>query len=192
MQAWQYIALIGAVVAVTAVILPRRKETVSNASSSSQIEQLELAFEQFMDNMEQEQKDVVKLLQSSLQQIREEQKLNSELVSRLEQRNEQLEKQVNHLSNQLASTEAKIEMLVSLPDQKSREEQIIPNDSAERNDQLQQSYNLNSIHMRYPELFEMYNANKSIEAIAKKLGKNKGEVQLIIQLAMQEEKSRHA
>jgi DNA-binding NarL/FixJ family response regulator len=46
---------------------------------------------------------------------------------------------------------------------------------------------LNKIQVRYSELFQLYGQGKSIEVISKKLGMNKGEVQLIIQLAKQEE-----
>lgn len=45
-----------------------------------------------------------------------------------------------------------------------------------------------TVKERYRELFDMYEGGKSIEYIAKKLGKNKGEVQLIIGLARQEER----
>ena len=44
--------------------------------------------------------------------------------------------------------------------------------------------------LRYPELFYLYRQGKSIEQIAKKLGINKGETALIIQLAKQEEEGR--
>jgi len=45
----------------------------------------------------------------------------------------------------------------------------------------------NTVRARYKELFDLHDSGKSIEYIAKKLGKNKGEVQLIIGLARQEE-----
>ncbi|TLS49822.1 hypothetical protein FE782_22720 [Paenibacillus antri] len=44
-----------------------------------------------------------------------------------------------------------------------------------------------TVKSRYKELFDLHDSGKSIEHIAKKLGKNKGEVQLIIGLAKQEE-----
>ncbi|WP_042160514.1 DUF6115 domain-containing protein [Paenibacillus gorillae] len=47
-----------------------------------------------------------------------------------------------------------------------------------------------TIQSRYAELLELYSQGKSIELIAKKLGMNKGEVQLILQLAKQEEGAR--
>jgi hypothetical protein len=46
-----------------------------------------------------------------------------------------------------------------------------------------------SLHYRYPELFELYNQGKSIDMIAKAVGIQRGEVQLILQLANKEESS---
>lgn len=40
---------------------------------------------------------------------------------------------------------------------------------------------------RYPELFELYGKGKSIDMIAKTMGLQRGEVQLILQLAKKEE-----
>jgi hypothetical protein len=44
-----------------------------------------------------------------------------------------------------------------------------------------------TVKSRYKELFDLYDSGKSVEYIAKKLGKNKGEVLLIVGLARQEE-----
>jgi len=44
-----------------------------------------------------------------------------------------------------------------------------------------------TVKSRYKEVFDLHDSGKSIEYIAKKLGKNKGEVQLILGLAKQEE-----
>lgn len=44
-----------------------------------------------------------------------------------------------------------------------------------------------SVKSRFKELFDLHESGKSIDYIAKKLGKNRGEVQLIIGLAKQEE-----
>ncbi|MDF2815210.1 MAG: hypothetical protein K0Q81_1410, partial [Paenibacillus sp.] len=47
-----------------------------------------------------------------------------------------------------------------------------------------------NIRYRYTELFALEKQGKSIDHIAKKLGMNKGEVMLIIQLAKQEDRTR--
>jgi len=195
MESWQYIALLGAVIVVAAFMLPKGKNQKQSASSSAQMEQLELAFEQFMDNMENEHNDLVKMLTTSLNQLREEDRVKSETIVRLEKRNLMVEEQLAKLSQQIAASEAKLQMLqANLFDQTSKSNtlnetvQSLQATEEEAADQLP----ADSIQKRYAELLEMYNSGKSIEAIAKKLGKNKGEVQLILQLAMQEEKARYA
>lgn len=52
---------------------------------------------------------------------------------------------------------------------------------------VQQAVTLPTVKDRYPEIFSLYDSGKSIEYIAKKLGKNKGEVSLILMLSKQEE-----
>ena len=47
-----------------------------------------------------------------------------------------------------------------------------------------------SMKSRYSELFTLHDQGKSVEAIAKKLSMNKGEVSLILQLSRQEERTR--
>ncbi|MBO9597655.1 MAG: hypothetical protein J7559_07540, partial [Cohnella sp.] len=44
-----------------------------------------------------------------------------------------------------------------------------------------------SIRGRYPELLALHDKGRSVEQIAKALGLNKGEVQLVLQLARREE-----
>ncbi|MFC6331139.1 DUF6115 domain-containing protein [Paenibacillus septentrionalis] len=198
MQAWQYVALLGAVVAVAAFLLPRGTEKQKNAGSGAQMEQLELAFEQFMNNMEQEHNDLVKMLTQSLQQLREEDRVKREALARLEQRNAQAEEQLSKLAQQIAVLEAKLQMLTAQPEKL----QALASPTSETASQVGQGvgaeveeaeeWPADSIKKRYAELLDMHHAGKSIETIARKLGKNKGEVQLILQLAMQEEKTRHA
>jgi len=191
MQSWQYIALLGAVIAVAAFLLPKGKNQKQSASSSAQMEQLELAFEQFMDNMENEHNDLVKMLTTSLNQLREEDRVKSDALARLEQRNFIVEEQLSKLSQQVAASEAKLQMLQGNPNTAVDRSNV--NDNMEAlHVQEEEALPADSIQKRYAELLEMHNSGKSIEAIAKKLGKNKGEVQLILQLAMQEEKSRYA
>ena len=196
MQSWQYIALLGAVIAVTAAILPKNKKNQATSSSNhAQFEQLEMSFEQFMENMEKEHDGLVKMLTNSLQKMREEDRLKRDQMMRLEKKCSELEERLSSLSHANAAFDAKVSILAgnsaftgesSTPamQQSSFDVQI---------EQLKQSIvPENSIHSRYTELFELYENGKSVEAIAKKLGKNKGEVQLILQLAKQEENARHA
>lgn len=193
MQSWQYIALLGAVIVVTAAILPKSKsKQTSEGSTHKQIEQMELSFEQFMANMEKEHDDLVKMLSSSLQTMREEDLLKSDQIARLEKRCAELEQQLSSLSHESVALGTKVSLLST--NTAATDAGIMPlsNEQQEALTNEPAPIDENSIHNRYAELFEMYEQGKSIESIAKKLGKNKGEVQLILQLAKQEENARHA
>lgn len=196
MESWQYIALLGATIAVVAAILPKNKKNQTfNTSNHKQIEQMEMSFEQFMGNMEKEHDDLVKMLTNSLQTMREEDRLKSDQISRLEKRCSELEEHLSSLSHANVELATKVSLLSSLPST-TTDHAILDVIQPTFESQLEQlNKNIvpeDSIHSRYNELFEMYEAGKSVEAIAKKLGKNKGEVQLILQLAKQEENARHA
>ncbi|MCR8656280.1 DUF6115 domain-containing protein [Paenibacillus endoradicis] len=196
MQSWQYIALLGAVIAVTAAILPKNKKyQAASGSNHAQFEQLEMSFEQFMENMEKEHDGLVKMLTTSLQTMREEDRLKTDQITRLEKKCSELEEQLSSLSHANVALETKLSLLAAnthFTSQSSAQDmQHAAFDS--QLEQLKQSIiPENSIHNRYVELFELYDNGKSVEAIAKKLGKNKGEVQLILQLAKQEENARNA
>lgn len=192
MQPWQYIALLGAVIAVTAVILPKNKNSskLANHDVNKQIEQMELSFEQFMDNMEKDHDELVKMLSSSLQTMKEEDRLKSDQIARLEKKCAELEEHISSLSHENVALNTKVSFLSSASTLSNNVEvaasdEMIESEAAPIIDE-------NSIYYRYAELFDMYNSGKSVETIAKKLGKNKGEVQLILQLAKQEESARHA
>jgi len=196
MQSWQYIALLGAVIAVTAAILPKNKKNqAASGSNHAQFEQLEMSFEQFMQNMEKEHDGLVKMLTNSLQTLREDDRSKKEQITRLEKKCSELEVLLSSLSHANAGLDAKVSLLAA-NSSFSGEGSGHGTQQSSFDAQLEQlKLNIvpeNSIQSRYSDLFEMYENGKSVEAIAKKLGKNKGEVQLILQLAKQEENARHA
>lgn len=196
MEAWQYIALLGAVIAVTAVILPKGKPLKTDSvHSGDSIEHMELAFEQFMENMEKDHQELVKMLTASLQTLREENRIKSEKMISMEKKVVEFEEQLSSLSHAHTATVTKLDILQK---QSYRSTAEVGANSLYQSELLQDEKktletikNENSIQYRYAQIFEMYEAGKSIEAIAKKLGKNKGEVQLILQLAKQEEHIKH-
>lgn len=66
---------------------------------------------------------------------------------------------------------------------------IIPDNGTVSSTELENAVQppVNTIKRRYTALFEMYEAGKSMDMIAKSTGMQRGEVQLILQLAKQEE-----
>lgn len=193
MVGWQYIALLGAVIAIFAFIMPKQsKPTSLRIKSNDEIEQIELSLGQFMDNMEKQHDELVQVLSASINQLKEENRQKSDIITSLEKKSLMLEEQIAMLSHAYVALETKLQFL-SPTDDKSKSSTTTSITSAtltkpEPDDTVSKE---NSIHNRYAELFSLYEAGKSIEFIAKKFGKNKGEVQLIIQLAKQEEKIQH-
>lgn len=195
LEPWHYIALLGAVVAVWALSMPRHK-TVNPPVQS--VQNMETALEQFMENMEKDNEDLLQLVAKAQAEAKEEGKSKDGRIAALEQRCEALDLQLRETMSQLARTaitpsdpgshaeEGQAESraaTVKMTDTAPSEATVSGDSLSVANSAYEQPQ---SIASRYPELFRLYEQGKSIEAIAKKLGLNKGEVQLIIGLAKQE------
>jgi len=179
----QYIVLLGAVVIVGAFVMPRKKQDTALPSQSMQ--NMETALEQFMENMEKDNDDLVLLVRNAQQESkldadRKEQRI-VELERKCEQLTEQLQKSISESIAYVRPMETPLPA-VSL----NSNEQLVK-DAPIVEHIIEETVRMNKIQDRYKELFTLYEQGKSIEAISKKLGMNKGEVQLIIQLAKQEE-----
>lgn len=178
----QYIVLFGAVVIVGAFVMPRKKQ--DRTLPPQTIQNMETALEQFMEKMEQDNEELVLLVRKAQQETKSD-------AERKEQRIAQLEKKCELLTEQLQLT---LSHSASLALQNAAHSQTGAIDSIEHEAKqaqkqepiIEESPMMNSIQTRYTELFMLYEQGKSIEMISKKLGMNKGEVQLIIQLAKQE------
>ncbi|MFD0587556.1 helix-turn-helix domain-containing protein [Paenibacillus sp. GCM10027627] len=197
MQPWQYIVLIGAVVIVGAFVMPRKKEESAPASQS--VRNMETALDQFMENMEKDNEQLLELVSSSQKAAKEEAEAKDKRILSLEQRCEQLEMLVQAsaeaLDSRMAQAQTVEESVKIVTNASSNGVELY---SAEKivSDSLKESAadyaepvkeRGLSLQDRYETLFQLYREGKSIEAIAKKLGMNKGEVQLIIGLSKQEE-----
>lgn len=187
MDAWQYIVLLGAVIAVFAIISPKRPANA--AVSNNGMQNMETALEQFMENMERDNEELVGLVKDYQQSASQDSNKYKERISALEYRCEKLEEQLKFALERLeyadqayatiaASQASRLsaETAATFATQLEREVSAVAEPNPPRD----------TIEARYGELFELYRGGKSIEAIAKKLGMNKGEVSLIIGLAKQE------
>lgn len=166
MQPWQYIVLLGAVILVGVFIMPGKKTKA--VFSSQTVRNMESALDQFMENMEKENEQLMQLMTDYQQASKLDAAKKDERIAALEARCEQLEEQLNksfvRLTKAEASQEANAQATKSVFD-------------------LQKQ---NNIQARFAELLQMHADGQSIEAIAKKLEMNKGEVLLIIGLSKQE------
>ncbi|WP_424765765.1 DUF6115 domain-containing protein [Paenibacillus sp. sgz302251] len=183
-----YILLLGAVVIVGALALPRKK--VDSAIPEHAVQNMETALEQFMENMEKDNDELVLLVKRAQQEAKAESDKMELRLKELERKYEQQTEQLQLALERSAAFASKPETpyfsdepKAIHPSRKAAEQQVPP-------PVLVEQPTVNSIHARYSELFELYDQGKSIEMISKKLGMNKGEVQLIIQLAKQEGGSR--
>jgi hypothetical protein len=172
-QLWMYIVLLGLVCIVISFFAPR---SVSN-DKVNMVKEIEDTMEHFANEIEEENNQ---LLQTVAQiKTDHEQQLN-----RITLKVEQLEKQNYDLSNEIKSIVMnqyrEHNKMQSAPVQASVEE-VIPEKAQASPMQMKE---------RYPDLFQLHEQGKAVEYIAKKLNLNKGEVQLIIQLAKQEELNR--
>lgn len=178
MEPWTYIVLLGIGAVLYALMLPKRREETVN--SEQVIKEMESTLEQYMGEVQLENEQLLDLIGQMKQEQAAKQTAQQEQLNEMRHRLLAVEQQFATTEGRLSSTET---FLASMP------ANISPVQSAEA---LEIADNvseppINSIKTRYTELFDMYEAGKSIDMIAKSAGMQRGEVQLIIQLAKQEE-----
>ena len=181
---WGYIVLLGAFVLVLSLTLPRKKTIPEKAN---QTQNMEIALEQFMENMESDNRELVELVKQNRIENTQQLQQREQRISDLEQRCADLETKLDQAAQfmvQQASSPV-------LPSQSVQGEALVEDRNTASFVEEPSVVELRpTIRSRYAELFDMYDQGKSIESVARKLGMNKGEVQLIIQLAKQEEGAR--
>jgi len=187
MEPWQIIALLGGVVIVVALLQPRKK------ASSKTMQNMETALEQFMENMETDNREMVEMVTKAQQEAQSQAQEREKRIVQLEKRCADLEQAL--VAGHAASPPAVVNQVVDNGPRVERNP--IPEQDAARiatpavimdmEESLEGPTEDTTVRSRYSELFSLHESGKSIEMIAKKLGMNKGEVQLILSLAQQEE-----
>jgi hypothetical protein len=186
-QPWVYIVLFGLVFIVYAKIMP--KQDTSRGQQNPTLNEIEETMEHFTAELDEQNKALIQLLAET--------KRDYELqTAKLASRIEMLEKQSGQAGQELMKLGVVTE---ELQKQAARQREMprpassdpLPDtvDTAEAilDDKPEKSSSMN-MKVRYSDLFAMYDQGKSTDYIAKKLSMNKGEVNLIIQLAKQEER----
>jgi len=178
-EPWQLIVLLGAVAVAAALLMPRRGAG-SRPDEASAV-QLKTALEQFMETMEADNREIAESIAGLQRRVREENAGRDERIAALEKRAEELEQMLSRTERRL---EERIEGLgrgiaAGAPAAAADPEAVPDVEGREREEP--------TIRSRYAELFALHEQGKSVEAIAKQTGMNKGEVMLILQLAMREE-----
>lgn len=190
MEPWQYVVLLGAVAAVAAVVLPGKKDSGAGRPEQT-MRNMETALEQFMENMEADNREMVELLAKAKNEAREMALKREERIVELEKRCAELEQSLLIRLSEHAQPAAPV-AAVRTVDSPSQPGGPDPDSEGIVNiKEPAQAQHPLTIRRRFPQLFELYDAGKSVEAVARKLGMNKGEVQLILQLSKQEEATGH-
>ncbi|WP_409340948.1 DUF6115 domain-containing protein [Paenibacillus sp. MBLB4367] len=197
MNDWVVLVVIGAGCIVLSRFLPK----TSSPPAASMVRELEETMEHFASEIEEENKQLLDSV-SRMKQTHEQQvgKLTDKIES-LEKQSLELSSELKHLiysklqalengnaltAAALAPVEAEAAKAAELAAEASK-----PNVSPEEEvgDETKQTESV-GMRDRFAHIFNLYDEGKSIEHIAKKLGLTKGEVNLIVQLAKQEEESR--
>lgn len=190
-----YVVLLGLVLIVYARLLPKSE---SANQKHNMVQEIEETIEHFAFEMDEQNRTILDLFSKTRNDYEIEMAKLSNRLELLEQQKGQLSQQLNQLQVTGLSqsmqdgvqnrdftmhdvSEAAMHLLAQEP------EILVKPDPEPKPKVLTPSLSMKN---RYAELFSLYDQGKGIEAIAKKLGMNKGEVSLIIQLSKQEEKAR--
>ncbi|WP_151735103.1 hypothetical protein [Paenibacillus tengchongensis] len=183
MEPWGYIVLVGAAAIVYALMLPARQQEKSGVQQS--LKDTEAALELYMSDLEREQEKMIELVASLKQQNQQGKNALLEEIGALKEQVSELRNLSGQLESRLAASEREVQELGTAQARAEAARQAAA--PAEAMHEQSKPKPVSSIKLRYPRLFELYEEGKSIDAIAKMAGLQRGEVQLILQLAKQEE-----
>ncbi|MDR6883887.1 DUF6115 domain-containing protein [Bacillus sp. 3255] len=191
MQPWMYVVLLGLVIIVYARFLP--KDQAGSSAKKNVVAEIEETIEHFAAEMDEQNQSLLNLFAKTKQDYEVE-------LAKLAGRLETLEKQKHELSQELTkvhvtqqmhtSSNAHIEAASMTQAAAAAVHSADTLPVMEASVPEEPSYTGLSMKSRYAELFDLHEQGKGVEAIAKKLGMNKGEVSLILQLSRQEERAR--
>ncbi len=187
---WLSVVLLGVAITGYAWMMPKSSSKGKDSEMPS-----ESAYEQLLEDLEAENRELV----DAVAKFKREQ---DETVDKLSRRIVDMEHQMKLWSLQAATTAATAApILAAAPefrqdepattDTSSPQHTFVQPEQAKEPEPIPEPIPIQvpptSIRGRYPELMALHDKGKSIEQIAKALGLNKGEVQLVLQLARREE-----
>lgn len=151
---------------------------------------IESALELYMADVERENEQLIELVTQLKQQAEDNQTAYQRQMQNMQARLEELERRSLQLDARVAAGENGLLQLAmtigSAPG--SRPTEIAFPEGQEAAPAAEEPAETKpSIKQRYPELFELHEQGKSVDAISRACGLQRGEVQLILQLAKQEE-----
>ncbi|CAM3358265.1 DUF6115 domain-containing protein [Marinicrinis lubricantis] len=189
MEAWQLIAILGAVIVLFSWMQPKRNDMGPNGGW---LKEMETTLEQFSMELEAGNEKVMEQVAQMKQQYEDQ-------IHTLRGKVEMMEQQLNAVqqSVRLEMKEMLHEQQLKLEDWKSRQSTVVPvrdkdadAPKAVPSESGSSKEDESSIATRYKDLLELYEQGKSLEHISKKFGIHKGEAQLIVTLAREEKLNR--
>ncbi|KWX75610.1 hypothetical protein [Paenibacillus jilunlii] len=186
MQPWVYIVLVGAVAIVYALRLPARSK--NETADRQSLKETEAALELYMADIERDNDNLLQLVSGIKQQSQNNRAALQEEIAGLREQVAELQKSSLLLDARLTAEEKSLLQLSAAFGKGSAAgtaEQSVKEPLTE--EPAPKPKPVSSIKQRYPRLFELHEQGKSIDSIAKTAGLQRGEVQLILQLAKQEE-----
>lgn len=191
---WFVIVMLGFVIAGYAWMMPKTSASRGNEGFVS-----EEAYTQLLEDLEAENRELV----DAVAKFKEDQ---DETVNRLSRRIVDMERQMKNWTEQAMQAPAVVLAKSPAPEAsepssspagyESEPEYRLAKSSTANNDVandeppvVEQSMEITptTLRDRYSELFALHDKGRSVEQIARTMGLNKGEVQLILQLARREE-----
>lgn len=205
---WFYIVLLGFAALVYAMMLPARKNAGDRQQSgNAELEAtLETTLEQYMAEIEKENEELIELVTKMKQDLTSKQLAHQEQIAELRQRLVEVEHASRDTAGRLGQhleessqiktndfSESPEAVIIAKPLDKppasapeGSSNGVLPSDDTQA-ETSEAETNEDTVRNRYPELFDLYANGKSIDTIAKTTGLQRGEVQLILQLAKREE-----
>lgn len=189
MEPWVYIVLVGVVAIVYALRLPARAGREDSEEKKS-LKETEAALELYMADIEHENSELLKLVGSIKTQSQSNKTALQDEIGLLREQVGELQKSLLLMDARLTAEEKGLLQLAatfSWEGSSARGEKSQGGETSVPAEAPVKQKTVSSIKLRYPRLFELHEQGKSIDSIAKTAGLQRGEVQLILQLAMQEE-----
>ncbi|QWU14150.1 hypothetical protein SAMN04487895_101433 [Paenibacillus sophorae] len=188
MQPWAYIVMLGGFALAYALFLPSRARNKDSGVDKQNLKEVEAALELYMADVERENRELLELLDSIKTQSQTNQAALQEQLSELNGRLDEMQHRTSQLETRMAANEnGLLQLALSGGRGTNAQQQEVQGKAIDEPPADIKAKPVSTIKLRYPQLFELHSEGKSIDAIAKKTGMQSGEIQLILQLAKQEE-----
>lgn len=189
-EPWFYIVMLGVAAILYGFLIPGR----ANNMKPNQNNEIEATLEQYMAEIENENQELIHLITQMKQDFTTKQLATQEQIVELRNRLVTVEQgmQSQELKLRTFTSTQETTLMARMSEAAATEpdlKQVVIEEKATPVLEEPIKKHEDSLHDRYPELFELYNQGKSIDMIAKAVGIQRGEVQLILQLANKEESS---